>query len=164
MLRFSTLTQPQGRFESLSFLLFEHRLPPSLSISSFCNKKKKVACSLCDFFYSHYVAHRTIKKHYVLEVEAVQVMMQNNNKKNKLLAAFSCSETAALCTILRFMQQQGEKGALSLSSSLPLPFKLRGVKECAVRSNNVQNTAVAASIARPQGRPSLTFNFFSHPG
>lgn len=42
----------------------------------------------------------------------------------------------------------------------PPPFKLRGVKECAARSNNVQNTAVAASIARPQGRPSLTFIFF----
>lgn len=53
------------------------------------------------------------------------------------------------------------KGALSLSCSPPAPpFKLHGVKECAARSNNVQNTAVAASIARPQGRPSLTFISF----
>lgn len=50
-----------------------------------------------------------------------------------------------------------------LFSPPPPPFKLRGVKECAARSNNVQNTAVAASIARPQGRPSLTLIFFSPP-
>lgn len=80
-----------------------------------------MACSLCEC-YSHYVAHGTIKKHYVLEVEAVQVMMQNNNK-NKLSAAFSFSETAALCIILRFMQQQGEK-VLCLSLVLPPPHHL----------------------------------------